>query len=146
MQPVFGVKAGSRVALNCQREIAVACLEGADILFVEYSGCGNTIPELRETAMSHARTFFVEKDEDDGSDRIQSTIRKHNLKSSHIKVIGVNTDCCVYRTVQGLTARLPMSTIEVVADACDSDFSHINGLAKIASLGGVRISNQGTIQ
>lgn len=122
------------------REIRQAIKDDADILFVEYQGCGDTVPNLTDLVkhLGSTKVHKVVKSGDDGSEDIMEKINREDLKSDHLKVVGVNTDCCVYRTVSGLKFRYPESKIEVVADACHSNWgpdSHINGLQLIKSLG-----------
>jgi Isochorismatase family len=145
MQDWFQVKPNTRVSDNSAREIKNAIQDGASILFVEYKDCGPTIEQLtRITQEQHYHNAYrVEKRGDNGSIPIIDKIRANNLHEGHIKVVGVNTDCCVYRTVCGLKFDLPNTLIEVVGDACDSYWdpgAHQRGLKSIQDLG-CQVSN-----
>lgn len=140
MQNEFKVQPYTRVADNSAREINKAVQDNANVIFVEYRGCGPTIEQLIKITrdIAYPRTYRVEKPGDDGSRPIIGEMRKHGLPDHHIKVVGVNTDCCVYRTVYGLKCDLPFATIEVVGDACDSFWdpnAHQTGLKRIQDLG-----------
>jgi nicotinamidase-related amidase len=142
----FFVRPNTRVANNCEREIRQAIADRAGILLVEYETCGTTIHQLTKLKeeFPHARIYHVTKTNDDGSYEILNACYKFGLDSSKIKVCGVNTDCCVYQTIIGLIARAPFITIEVVADACNSNWgpdSHYRGIQNIKNLNQCRISN-----
>lgn len=139
MQPGFNSAHGKRVRQNCLREIRKAVEDDAYIIFLEFSGYESTHPELMENL--HKRVAVLEKSDDDGSKEVEKEIRRNKLPT-HFKVCGINTDCCVAATVRGLTARFPMSRIEVVADACDSDWYHLKGLEEMKRLqGNVNVTN-----
>jgi nicotinamidase-related amidase len=122
MQEYFGVNPNSTVATNVEREVYQAISDRAPILFVEYASCGDTLDRLTKITKEaqYDRSYAVTKKWDDGSKEIVSFARKNNVSLDRLKVVGINTDCCVYRTIIGLKAELPWSVIEVVADACDS--------------------------
>lgn len=133
MQPNFHSANGKRVFKNCIREIKQAVIDSADIIFLEFSFYGPTHPELTDVA---GPNYYVQsKTMDDGSAEVEAQVRAKRLPV-HFKVCGINTDCCVASTVRGLTARFPRSTIEVVADACDSDWYHNRGLNEMKKLQG----------
>jgi len=133
MQPHFNSAKGKCVIANCLVEIQKAVKNKAHIIFLEYSGYGATSSKLTKGLRNHA--IFVEKDNDDGSNQIQKEVLRHKLPK-YFKVCGINTDCCVAQTVKGLTARFPKSKIEVLADACASDWNHLGGLEEMKRLKG----------
>lgn len=137
MQNQFGVHPFSHVANNCEREIRKAVQDGAGILLVEYWGCGATIHQLAKLTQEfpQANIQTITKHGDNGGKEISMAIWKHGMSSSHFKVVGVNTDCCVYQTCNGLMGHYPNAIIEVVADACDSTWSHKSGLVYLQELG-----------
>lgn len=136
MQAGFNAANRHRVRQNCLREVRRAKQDGADIIFLEFRFNEETHKELIEAAGQ--RYFVLEKDDDDGSSQVASKVRSKNLHK-HFRVCGVNTDCCVKATVLGLTDRFPNSKIDVVADACDSDWNHNSGLSRMKQLNNVRI-------
>lgn len=133
MQERFSASNRARVRENCLREITQAVKDDAHIIFLEYRSCGPTLPEL--TSALHTKCVFKEKAGDDGSAEVEAEVILNKLPK-HFKVCGVNTDCCVHATVRGLTARFPMATIDVIADACDSDWHHQNGINRLVEMKG----------
>lgn len=130
MQADFHAAKGERVRKNVLREITQAMQDDADIIFLEYNDSGPTLPELTEPVISsgYRKYWHRTKHGDDGSDEAKRCMFNHKLNRKHIKVVGVNTDCCVASTVVGLISLLPNVTIDVIADACDSDWYHNRGI------------------
>jgi nicotinamidase-related amidase len=138
MQPAFNAANRDRVVSNCFREILLAIKNDFPILFLEFDGYYNTHQKLMGAVKSsgYANYYVRLKNEDDGSDQIRRVVFDHALPKN-FRVCGVNTDCCVASTVKGLAARYPDSIIEVIADACGSDWYHERGLAEIKKLQGL---------
>lgn len=134
MQDAFESTKNKRLIDNCIREINFAKKNDADILFVEYDGCGKTLLSLSSLTINYDHKKSIIKSHDDGSTEIISAIHKMNFDIRHLKIIGVNTDCCILETVQGLQYKLPNSKIEVISDACNSDFRHVDGLKQLKSI------------
>jgi nicotinamidase-related amidase len=131
MQSRFNAANGERVRKNCLREIMKAIKNELPIIFLEWEGEEVTLPELTEPCKDN---FYVEtKRTDDGSTEVEKIVRRHKLPKT-FRVCGVNTDCCVRATVVGLTARFPSATIDVIADACDSDWNHTGGLTCMSNM------------
>lgn len=140
MQASFEAANNRRVRENCKRELERAMESGAAILFVEYVGQGPTIPSLVKLTDDYERTFIVRKNDDDGSREVAKVIRDNKLPAKRIKVCGVNTDCCVFETVCGLTNRLSTANLEVIGDACNSDFNHLGGLNDLVKMPNVSVN------
>lgn len=140
MQDWFLQTVSQKPTDNVAREIRQAIKDDAPIVLVEYRGCGDTTTQLLDV-IKHAgatKVYKVVKARDDGSEEIIECLKKENLPEDHIKVAGVNTDCCVYYTCYGLQRKRPLSTIEVIADACQSNYlpdGHSSGLNKLKTLG-----------
>jgi len=138
LQPTFNVCHNSRIVNNAEREVRQAIRDKAHILFLEYHNCGDTVDQLTKITDRYSKVHYLEKNHDNGVLEIMKAIRDYDLPIQHIKVCGVNTDVCVYFTVHGLNARLPHSNIEIIADACDSQFGiddHLRGLDHMRKLG-----------
>jgi hypothetical protein len=57
----------------------------------------------------------------DGSANVIYALWDHQWPSENFRVVGVNTDKCVYKTVRGLRLQFrPYSRIELVLDACNT--------------------------
>lgn len=139
MQPYFEAANSRRVRANCKREIEKAMDRRAAIIFVEFNNCGPTVKSLIEMTDDYDRRFFAYKDCDDGSAEVSDVINVNGLAAKKLKVCGVNTDCCVKATVTGLTARLPNANIQVIGDACNSDYNHLLGIDSMKKMVNVSI-------
>ena len=141
MQATFGAANSRRVRENCKREILQAMESNASIIFVEYIGQGPTIPSLVKLTDDYDRVFITRKGDDNGSREVRKTIKDNKLPSRRIKVVGVNTDCCVLETVFGLNSSMRKTKIEINPKACNSFNSacHKSGLDYMATLSNVDI-------
>lgn len=138
MQATFGAANSKRVRANCKQEIVKAMESGAAIIFVEYIGQGPTIPSLVKLTDDYDRVFITRKSRDDGSQEVRSVIYNNKLPSHRIKVCGVNTDCCVLKTVYGLEDLMNPSKMKVIASACNSTWDHAYGLLRLQKFIGKR--------
>lgn len=128
---------------KCKAEIIKAINDKAQIIFLEYDGYGETISELKEIVTDHCydKLLQVTKADDDGGDELLNALIKFNLPI-HIKVCGVNTDCCVYDTVSGFLHEMKgmpasyaeISNVQVIIDACASSWDHKEGIKLIKYL------------
>ncbi|CAB4196762.1 Isochorismatase-like [uncultured Caudovirales phage] len=133
VQSSFTAAKQKRVLTNCEKEIDKAIKNNCSIVFVEYFDCGKTSKRLTNLTINYRKTYIVTKYDDDGSPEILSLFKSNRLPKN-IKVCGVNTDACVLDTVCGLSnlKRFKSSKIEVISNACGSDYNHKNGLDQIA--------------
>lgn len=140
MQDYFLEPCNEKPTDNVAREIRQAIKDDAPIVLVEYRGCGETTSQLLDV-IKHAgatKVYKVVKVRDDGSEEIIECLHKNNLPEDHIKITGVNTDCCVYATCYGIQRKRPLSKIEVIADACQSNWlpdGHSSGINRLKALG-----------
>lgn len=144
LQSRFNVHHHSRVVNNAEREIRQAIQDNAHIMLVEYAGYGPTVDQLADVAKQHSKVYRIEKNHDDGSAEVVDAIKQHGLPEQ-LKVCGVNTDVCVYYTTHNIHKRLPHASIEVIADACDSQWgpeSHLRGLSYLKDIGCVISHNE----
>lgn len=103
----------------CRREIRFAIKNECPIIFVEYSGNGETIYALKDLVNDYKKVSFIEKCDNDGSHEIAQEIRAIRSNSLKLRVCGVNVDCCVFDTVLGLRESFGKE-IEIVADATNA--------------------------
>jgi Isochorismatase family len=138
LQSKFGVHHHSRVVNSAEREIRQAITDDSPIVMVEYKNCGPTVDQLLDLTMQHSKVHRIEKIGDDGSEEVMTTIKEHKLPHDYLKVCGVNTDICVYCTIYSIHKHWPHTHIEIVADACNSQWgepSHIRGLSNLERIG-----------
>jgi hypothetical protein len=139
MQENFDSVLGNVVRANCRREISKAINDNAAILVLEYHCSGETVRDIRSMVDGYRRCWTASKYMDDGSNKVEELVYAHRLAKAHIKVCGVNTDCCVRQTVRGLTSRFPRSKIDVIADACASSYDHVGGLRSLKKMSNVNV-------
>lgn len=139
MQYSFEAASNVRLINNCKLQIKNAIENRATIIFLEYQDCGSIIDSLLKISDSYDQKYFISKIDDDGSYEVYDVIYRNKLPNKTIKICGVNTDCCVYHTVSGLTARIPDSSIIVLSDSCYSNYNHLVGLKNISKLRNVLI-------
>jgi nicotinamidase-related amidase len=139
MQDQFSSSRNSQVQKNCVREIKSAIRREADIIFVEYDGCGDTLPILKKAAGKYKKVHHVIKYHDDGGPEVISKIDEARL-SKQIRACGVNTDACVLSTITSLSYTNKLK-IKVVADACNTDFvfCHKDALRRMRILPGCKV-------
>lgn len=115
---------------NCQKEIIHAMNVNANIIYLEYQDAGKTIKKLSKLTNNYDKVWFATKNIEDGSTWIQDILNKNNINPKLIKVTGVQTDMCVYNTVEGLRTIYPKARLHAVRDACGAlyDNAHLNGL------------------
>lgn len=125
----------------CNQAIKKAVEDKAYILFVEYYGYDRTIPELVSIANKgdYKNISHVKKFGDDGGRELIKTIDSFNFPKK-IKVVGINTDCCVLATVQGYLSAINyipefnQSKVEVLTRACGSAWNHEYGIERLKQL------------
>ena len=142
VQVYFEAASSFKLISNCKREIRKAINNKAPILLVEYINCGRTSDEILEVLSKYDNKFIVIKTTDDGSFKILEAIAHFHLPNK-IRLIGVNTNACVYATAKGLVKK--SCEVNVIADACNSinlKFHNI-GLNKLRKCSGVRVSHEG---
>lgn len=125
----------------CKLEIKKAISNNVPIIFVEYIGAGNTIKSLRDLTNSYTKVFTIIKHSDSGAKELAEVLNSIN-SSTKLVFCGVNTDLCVYDTISDLNFYSESKSdfeIQVIAKACNSEYSHQNGLTKLKALNKVKI-------
>lgn len=150
MQPAFQAAKNTRLVAPILREIALAKKNDYPIVLVEYDPgqYGKSLKYVSSAIGKYNKAISVEKFANDGSEVISNTIKKIT-RSNRVRVLGVNTDCCISETVIGLWWRFGFA-VEVVGDACwsgwdlpeEQAFHHefaIDGLKNINALKAQRL-------
>jgi nicotinamidase-related amidase len=133
MQYSFENSMNATLENNCIREILKAVKDNAPIIFLEYDGMDDTLESLTECVKNYKNYYIEVKYDDDGSEEVEQIVLNNKLPKRKFKVCGVNTDCCVADTVFGLTEKFPTAKVEVIEDACNSSWSHENGIARLSN-------------
>ncbi len=117
MQEPFKAAMEMSVIVGVAAEIAVQRQHGGDIVFLEYKYMGETHRELTDLVKGYANKARVTKVDDDGSKELLKVVRRRGFWDQNFRVCGVNTDCCVWSTVEGILQRTS-AEVEVVKNAC----------------------------
>lgn len=137
MQNYFSASREARVRTYCSKEILKAKYHGYPIIFAEYRHYGKTTATLLNLVKNYSKVYRTIKSKNDGSRGIVQLIHKHNFSSfqrKNFRICGVNTDFCVHDTVLGMRMRLPDANIIVPISACNSNWSHQEGIKKIRKI------------
>jgi nicotinamidase-related amidase len=149
MQPRFDSSNREWLLKNVSREILRARRKEWGIIFLEYTrGKGDggvrlperTHEELTSLVGDYEDALIVHKMNDDGSEEVAEVIcgwygnyGKH--AKGDMRVVGVNTGCCVANTVNGLAHLLPCMRITVVGDACNHESWYTSSQGKPSTAG-----------
>lgn len=140
MQPRFSAANEPTIRAGVRKEIINAIANRADIIFAEFVGYGATHSDLYDLVSGkYNRHTTIYKSTDSGAREIQKEINTLGFMVKRFRVVGINTEYCVYSTIAGLKNRFPNTIIELVESGCGSDRSHTEGLAKIRKLETVAI-------
>jgi nicotinamidase-related amidase len=138
MQARFSAATKKIVQRNCQVEIRKAIKNNIPIVFLEFEDCGPTLRSLTDIVANanYSYAYKAVKPINDGSEHVLSLLRKKKLPRTDFRVCGVNTDCCVLSTVEGLDSKIAKKLkIEVVSKACGSQYCHEEGIYDLISIG-----------
>lgn len=93
------------------------------VLLVTFDGKGDVIPQIQEDLEGYPYQKTVVKKDDDGSQEIMAFFQEGAVFPSELRVVGINTCCCVFSTVEGLSKTIPTKTKVIV----DPDGCHCHG-------------------
>ena len=144
MQREFHASRKRSTIQNCKFIISSAIEDEADIIFLEYIGCGRTIKSLSDLADKYEMMHIIRKNDCSGAAEINAVKVAYGLQTQHFKVCGVNTDQCVQFTVINLSELFPEAVVEVIARACNasSKEEHQDGLDIMEGYDNVIINNK----
>ncbi len=126
MQPSFTAANKPSIIVGVTREILEAKRRNWGIIFLEYKPTdemGRTHEGFSSLIRGYRHKARVTKNDDDGSLEVVKAIRRREFGKRTLRVCGVNVDCCVFDTVNGLLDRLEQVQIQVVKDACGSEWN-----------------------
>ena len=141
MQPTFFTSNYQPVKDAVEDLILKAIDDGAYIIIAHFMKYGKTHNNLLNLVRNYKDRSLVYANKNDKSDAIMTKILKKQIRTSFIKVCGVNTDACVQATVTGLSKTLPDFQIEIIKNACNSysQYDHNFGINEMALLNNVII-------
>jgi len=121
MQEFFEAACHPDVIIGVTQEIVLAKQKKFPIILLEYEGCGKSHDGFSSLLRNYPWKARVKKGDDDGSQEIVRAIRRRGFNDRKLRLCGVNADCCVFATVEGLLKRLD-TKIEVVKQACGWEY------------------------
>jgi nicotinamidase-related amidase len=117
------------ITLNCVMQlIKQAMHDNAAIIFIELDPDLNGPTDLRLTNLVEGYPYSVVEEKcvdkfgNDGSGDAADACGQFGFPTNHFKVCGVNTNICVSYTVIGLATLFPPAVIEVIQEACNTEF------------------------
>ena len=125
MQPSFEAANEPNIIVGVTREILEAKRRNWGIVFLEYKPTeemGRTHEGFSSLIKGYRHKARVTKDDDDGSLEVVKALRRRGFGQRTLRICGVNADGCVFYTVNGLLSRLDQVRIQVVKDACGSEW------------------------
>lgn len=101
--------------------------EGCLIVFIQFKGCGEIFFQLKDAVSDYQNVLYVTKDQNDGAESLMTELDNNHISISHIAICGINTEACVWETVESLskTYGYLFDVILVLADACASVNSEV---------------------
>ena len=133
MQPNFLASQHDWLIKNVGREIVAAIEAKYIIIFLEYATWSVGIPVmcmtyqcLTDLTKNYKNAIIVHKQNPDGSQQVVDILEgidyqicaRNRKYDDVIRVVGVETDICVTKTVNSLTEKMPDTKIVIVGDAC----------------------------
>jgi nicotinamidase-related amidase len=119
VQPNFDAANKANLIVGVTVELMEAMRERAPILFVEFHRCPATHKSLTDLMRGYDKFRRVIKMDDDGGHEVKAALEAAKWPAKHLRVCGVNIDCCVRATVRTLLQELPDTRIELVKNACE---------------------------
>jgi len=126
MQPEFEAANDPKCIVGVAKQIWMAQQQKWPIVLVEYSGCGETHDVFADMLKGYSSKARISKTDDDGSLEVVRCLRRRKFPHHRLRICGVNADCCVYETVEGLLYRLEKSHIELAKEACATEYGDID--------------------
>lgn len=121
---------------SCQQLVKSAINNKSYIIYLRYAGCGKVISDLLNLTARYKKCEILTKNIEDGSSWVAEYLNSNKINPTTITVGGVQTDMCVYNTVEGLSTIYPKSKIEVSKKACGAlyNFAHNSALQNMKKL------------
>lgn len=121
VQPAFCAANKPNLVVGLTLELVRAMREKAPILIVEYRGSGSTHRSILDLLKGYDRYAKIGKHTDGGGVEVARGVQRNNFPYHHLRVCGVNIDCCVMATVMDMVKMeiFKNSKIEMVRSACE---------------------------
>lgn len=117
MQRGFPAALSKKTIRNVVKEIQRARARNDLIIILRYTYCGNVLKPILDAVRGYENLVRVNKNDDDGS----HDIKRYLADGMKIRICGVNTDCCVRDTAEGVSQIFKKSVVQVIMRACNTD-------------------------
>jgi nicotinamidase-related amidase len=148
MQNFFMVSRTKELVNNVKKEIYKAKKKNYPIIYVKYNlehwtaspWAISLVKGLSAATRNYRQKYTVIKENDDGGDVLYSFLQQKGLDKTKVRVIGLNTDICVFYTVETLSQIYDIK-IDVASKACLSDDpkGHRMALDKMRFMKNIRV-------
>lgn len=127
MQPRWSTSNNLELQKEIQQLILWSMFHGCPIMFVEYRPAALKLPTEYSTQESlmklvrnegYDRYKVIPKAKVNGTREILEACAFVGYPTNRILVTGVDANCCVFQTVEGIAHKKPDSTIKVIRNAC----------------------------
>ena len=128
VQPSFHAARHRPTLKAIKREVKMAKKRKLPVVLLELPKDVDGNPHLRTHSTitrlleRYKRHTIVKKQNSDGSHELLIECHRLRMERPRFRICGVNTDVCVLKTALGLAQYRPNSLIEVVQDACNSEY------------------------
>jgi nicotinamidase-related amidase len=125
MQPRFEASAEKKTNKEIIKQIQEAKKKKAPIIVLEYWGEPKTRLNIRRALGNYEKVHRVIKENDSGASVLKPVLRaldKDDKKKIILKVCGVNTGACVYRTVKDISTYHRVKQVHVIWDGCNDNW------------------------
>lgn len=120
MQPKFEAAKCRSTTAQVVDQINLAKKQRDNIVLVSYNGFGPIDENVWNAAKEYRHKIHIFKDASDGSEQIVDACNDMGYNTDRFVVCGIETDCCVRHTTEGLLWRLPQCKIEIPVKACNT--------------------------
>lgn len=118
MQYAFQAARNTRTIRNVVLAIGKAIAADIPIFFLEYNGYTGTTRQVAQAAKGYEQLHVIIKQHDDGSEELMEYLEEKDMHISCFQVCGVNSCCCVARTVNSLVND-HQKLITMIDDGCN---------------------------
>lgn len=118
MQEEFETAFDPNVVIGVTKEIINTMQKGGAIVFLEYLNCGSVHEGFYDLVRNYDKKSFVIKEDNDGSEELLREIEIRDFNDQWLRVCGVNSNCCVYETIDGILGKSCHTHVDIVKSAC----------------------------
>lgn len=126
MQPCFEASKSQKVIEENIKQIRKAKSNNQHIIVIEYSDLILTHIKIKKELKNYDKVKYIKKRYDSGSAQLVKYFKKQEFWPNEINFMGVNTDACVYSTVNNFNKHIlknnKKTKIKVIREGCRCSF------------------------